>query len=474
MNDKKSGSVRVRFAPSPTGHLHIGSLRAALFNWLFAKHHNGKFLVRVEDTDRARSTKEFEDSIVQSLQWTGITSDEPIVYQYARLDIHKKMIDQLVAQGKAYKCYCPQEELQSKKDQALSRQETYQYDKSCRILSRDKDSDDQSYVVRFQVDTEQEFFEFQDLVRGTVSIPTVQIDDFIILRSDGTVTYNFAVVQDDHDMNITHIIRGEDHLINTVKQILLHRALGYQLPTFAHIPLVLGSAGQKLSKRDAVTSVVAYKDEGYLAEALCNYLVRLGWSHGDQELFSKDEMIKFFSLDHVHSSGAKFDKDKLNWMNGVYIKDLAPEKIIEILQQDMNLNLAAVTVDWADEQRVSWIQLYQDRVATLKELYDHIVLAYSLPVSYDWDGLKKIVAKDGIVILQLLQQEFENVEFDKKMLLTLTKAFCKTHEYKIAHIAQLLRFALLGVVSGPSVFDMMVLFGKKEVRRRISHVLSVL
>lgn len=472
MKDLKQSSVRIRFAPSPTGYLHIGSLRTALFNWLFARRYGGAFLLRIEDTDRERSTKEYEESILKSLAWTGIMPDEPIVYQFERLPIHTDIVDQLIQEKKAYKCFCSEAKLQEKKERALSKQQTYQYDKACRAL--EQDHLDQPYVVRFSINIPGETFTFHDEIKGDVTVPGEQIDDFVILRSDRTVTYNFAVVQDDHDMRITHVIRGEDHLLNTVKQILLYQALGYDVPAFAHIPLILGDRGQKLSKRDAITSVVEYQKEGYLADALCNYLVRLGWSHGDQEIFTVQEMTSFFALAEVHKSGAKFDLEKLRWMNAQYIKQQTPEQIIQLLEQNMSKNLVALTPDWKESDRLEWIQLYQDRVHTLQELFDEIVKAYSLPTSYDRDSLRKIIAKDSIVILQLLQQELENVEFEKQQLSQLVKEFCQSHEYKVSNIAQLLRFALLGTISGPSVFDMMVLFGKREVRRRMSHVIALM
>ncbi len=473
MNDLQK-PIRVRFAPSPTGSLHIGSLRTALFNWLFARRYNGVFLLRIEDTDRARSTKEYEESILQSLAWTGIIPDEPIVYQFARLDVHKKIVDQLLAEKKAYKCFCSEEKLQEKKERALSKQQTYQYDKTCRLSAPEPQDKNPRFVVRFAIDIPGDTFTFHDEIKGDVTVPGDQIDDLVILRSDDTVTYNFAVVQDDHDMKVSHIIRGEDHLLNTVKQILLYQALGYEVPVFAHIPLILGDRGQKLSKRDAITSVVEYQKEGFLAEALCNYLVRLGWSHGDQEIFTPSEMAGLFSLEDVHTSGAKFDLEKLRWINAQYIKKQTPAELLELLQDNMSTDIVAVTPDWKELDRLQWIQLFQDRVHTLQELCDELTKAYSLPASYDWDSLRKIIAKDSIVILQLLQQEFENVEFAKEQLSALIKEFCKSHEYKVANIAQLLRFALLGTISGPSVFDMMVLFGKREVQRRMSHVIALL
>jgi glutamyl-tRNA synthetase len=474
MNSNKNSSVRVRFAPSPTGHLHIGSLRTALFNWLFARHHDGVFLIRIEDTDLQRSTQEFEDSLMQSLAWTGINSDEPILHQSQRFEIYKNVAQQLIASGKAYKCFCTEEELQKKRERTVARQDTYQYDKTCRDLTPDQWPTNKPYVIRFKVEIDGPQFDFADLIKGVVSIPSEQIDDFVLLRTDGIVTYNFAVVVDDAQSRITHIIRGEEHLFNTPKQILLYQALGHTLPEFAHIPLILGPSGQKLSKRDGATSVVEYKTDGFLPHALCNYLVRLGWAFGDQEIFSTQEMIQHFSLSGVHRSGAKFDIEKLKWMNGSYIKKLTPEQIIELFSKDLQKDFVQKTSDWTDAQRAAWISLYQDRVATLKELYDLIVQAYFLPVTYDWESLRKLIAKDAVIILQLLQQELSTLDFEKTKLLNTIKAFCKTHDYKMADIAGLLRFVLIGSLSGPSVMDMLVLLGPVEVQKRIQVVLAEL
>lgn len=472
MKIENNSQARVRFAPSPTGHLHIGSLRTALFNWLFARHYKGAFLIRIEDTDVARSTKEYEASLMESLKWTGIVSDGQLMHQAARLDIYKKVAEDLVSQGKAYKCFCTQEELQKKRERAEAAQQSYQYDRTCRNLKPSAEHEAKPYVIRFKVLIDTPEFIFEDRIKGAVSIPSEQIDDYVILRSDGTVTYNFAVVVDDQEMAITHIIRGEEHLFNTPKQILLYQALGYQAPIFAHIPLILGPSGQKLSKRDGATSVVEYKKEGYLAAALCNYLVRLGWAHGDQEIFSQAEMIQYFSLDHIHASGAKFDIEKLKWVNGFYIKKLTADEILQILKEDLEKDLKAVTADWTDAQRAGCITLYQDRVATLKELYDYILKVYFLPVAYDWENLRKLIAKDSVIILQLLQQEFGNLEFEKNKIQEKVKAFCKSNDYKMSDITQLLRFAMIGVLSGPSVFEMMALLGKQEVQKRISMVIA--
>ncbi|MBI2344875.1 glutamate--tRNA ligase [Candidatus Dependentiae bacterium] len=472
MKIQNNSPVRVRFAPSPTGHLHIGSLRTALFNWLFARHYKGAFLIRIEDTDFVRSTKEYEASLMESLKWSGIVTDDLVMHQSARLDIYKKVADDLVSAGKAYKCFCTQEELQKKRERAEAAGKNYQYDRTCRKFEHSVDHEGKPYVIRFKVVIDTPEFIFEDKIKGAVSIPSEQIDDYVILRSDGTVTYNFAVVIDDQEMQITHIIRGEEHLFNTPKQILLYQALGHSIPIFAHIPLILGPSGQKLSKRDGATSVVEYKKEGYLSSALCNYLVRLGWAHGDQEIFSQEEMIEYFSLDHIHASGAKFDIEKLKWVNASYIKKLTVEEILNIIKNDLEKDLKAITSDWTDVQRAACIALYQDRVATLKELYDYILKVYFLPVAYDWENLKKLIAKDAVIILQLLQQEFGNLEFEKNKIQEKVKAFCKLNDYKMSDITQLLRFAMIGAVSGPSVFEMMAILGKQEVQKRISMVIA--
>lgn len=472
IQSETKSAVRVRFAPSPTGHLHIGSLRTALFNWLFARHHGGTFLIRIEDTDVQRSMKEYEDSLMQSLSWCGIISDAPIMHQHARLDIYQAVAAQLMSQGKAYKCFCTEDELQKKRERAVARQDTYQYDRTCRDLVVSAEYENKPYVVRFKVETDSADFIFPDHIKGEVSIPSEQIDDFVLLRSDGTVTYNFAVVVDDHEMAITHIIRGEEHLFNTPKQILLYQALGHQVPEFAHIPLILGPSGQKLSKRDGATSVVEYKNEGFLSSALCNYLVRLGWAHGDQEIFSQQEMIDYFSLDKIHRSGAKFDIEKLKWINSCYVKKMSVAEITELFSVAMGKDIVAATPDWSEIQRSAWIALYQDRVSTLKELYDYVLTAYFLPVSYDWDSLRKLIAKDVLIILQLLQQELIHQEFEKNKLNEKIKAFCKSHDYKMSDIAQLLRFVMIGSLSGPSVFDMMALLGAQEMHKRISVLIS--
>src|ERR1700733_99493 len=297
------GSVRVRFAPSPTGHLHIGGMRSAIFNWLFARHNNGSFLLRIEDTDRERSKQEYTDSILASFAWMRIDWDEPVVIQSERAKRHQEVAQKLYAQGKAYYCICTPEQVQDR----LAAQSGFdinfmKYDGLCRNASHTKGA------LRFKIPDDITEVTFHDLIRDTITIGIDQLDDFILVRSDGTPMYNFVVVVDDADMKISHVIRGEEHIANTPKQILLYQACGFPLPYFAHLPMILGPDGNKLSKRDAATGVFEYKQLGYIPDPLFNYLVRLGWSHGDQEIFTREEVIQFFDLAHVGKKGAIFDQ----------------------------------------------------------------------------------------------------------------------------------------------------------------------
>jgi len=468
IKDKSQSKVRVRFAPSPTGFLHIGGLRTALFNWLFARHAGGSFLVRIEDTDRARFSQDYEYAIVSALQWADIKADEPFVYQHARQPQHQKMVDELIAQGHAYYCFCTLDALQQKRESAEEDKETYIYDRSCRRVKPTKDDLKKPYVVRFKVELDEDFLVFNDLIRGKVSLPTEHIDDFVIARSDGSMTYNFAVVQDDHFMRISHVIRGEDHIVNTAKQILLYQAHNWKVPEFAHVPLILGSNGQKMSKRDAAVGVQDYKDKGILADALCNYLVRLGWSHGDQEVFTTDELIKYFKIDDVGKNGAIFDYNKLLWLNSVYIKAKPAGELAALIYQNLDINLVVKTSMWSQEQREAAITLYKDRSQTLRELADGVMQVYQAPTKYDVESLAQWVTHDTQSLLQQVIKELDGVAFEKQALQDCVKAFAKHRDIKFPAIAQPMRIALIGSSHGPGVFDMVELLGKQETFNRLS------
>jgi glutamyl-tRNA synthetase len=460
-------SVRVRFAPSPTGYLHIGGLRTALFNWLFARHNGGVFLVRIEDTDRERYTPEYEAAIVRSLDWAGIHADEPLVYQFARQPLHQQSLQKLLDSGHAYRCFCSVESLQKKRAAAEAAQGFYQYDGNCRTADQTLD---QPYAVRFKVEISGDIITFNDLIRGEVSLQRNQLDDFIVARTDGSVTYNFAVIEDDHFMGITHVIRGEDHLLNTFKQILMYQALGYPVPHFAHLALILGDSGQKLSKRDAATSVDEYRDGGYLPAALCNYLARLGWSHKDQELFSTAELVSLFTLDNVQKKGAIFDLDKLRWINSVHMQNSDAAALLQVMQEQMNLDLAGEFSSWSPEILRHAVAVYQSRAHTLIELYQQLKSLYHAPESYDPQSLEEWIDNQVKNDVQLLQEKLQAAQFEKDELAEVIKQFCREHNVKMGNIAQPIRIALCGSASGPGLFDMLYIVGKAESLQRLAEL----
>jgi glutamyl-tRNA synthetase len=458
--------VRVRFAPSPTGHLHIGSLRTAVFNWLFARHNNGKFLIRIEDTDQERSTTEYVESILSSLQWMGIDSDEEIIFQSAQQSKQQKYLDMLFASGRAYRCFCAQ-----KRSEVAG--EYFKYDGNCFAILPENIDLTKPHVIRFRLpEFAQERLSFIDVVRGEVGYPFDQLDDFIIARSDGTFMYNFAVVIDDALMQISHVIRGDDHLNNTFKQILLYEALGIETPKFVHIPLILNESGSKLSKRDAAVSVTEYRKQGYLADALFNYLVRLGWSHGNDEIFSKSEMIKYFTLENVGKSGAVFDVDKLQWLNGVYIRNENPIKLVQLINRDVDPTFENEKL-FSNQQIINIVGLYKERIKTLSEL---CAATYNLsvpPKSYDVAAIEKWVSVDTkLVLIDLLVelQEIEDWTFDN--ISTQIKDFAKIKNLKLGQIAQPIRISLTGSTSSPSVFHLLEILEKAEVLKRINQFLE--
>jgi glutamyl-tRNA synthetase len=460
-------TVRVRFAPSPTGHLHIGSLRVALFNWLYARHTGGVFLVRIEDTDKERSCQVFVDSILSSLQWTDLSSDEPIIFQSARFDIYHDYIEWLIKEGKAYRCFCPPTPERA--------EDVYlKYDGKCRSLSVTPEQATMPHVIRFKFPLDKPEIDFDDLIRGPISFNIDQFDDFIIMRSDGTPVYNLVVVVDDITQKITHVIRGEDHISNTPKQIALYQAFGASLPYFAHLPLILGSSGQKLSKRDAAVSVLEYKLHGYLPEALCNYLVRLGWAHGDQEVFTRKELIQLFSLHDVGKSGAIFDEQKLNWLNGLYIRQEKPEALFTYIINNIKPDLLQV-IAWPQEQILGFIALYQGRVNTLLEMVKELEALYKhdrIPLQED---IESWTTKNTYQYLEMIVTGLEALSvFSSQSISTFLKEFAKEHTLKLVTLAQPLRLALTGQASGPGVFEVLALLGKKESVGRIKQFILTL
>jgi len=463
--------VRVRFAPSPTGHLHIGSFRAALFNYLFARHHNGVYLLRIEDTDLERSKKEYAESIEHSLAWAQLLPDEPCLVQSARIKEHKALINILLNQKKAYRCYCTQQEVTKRYQVAHDTQDTFvKYDGACAQLTEQLD---EPFVVRFKLPDDLSAVTFIDLIRGEVTFDREQLDDFIIARSDGTPTYNFVVVADDAFMRITHVIRGDDHISNTPKQIVLYRALEYRLPEFAHIPLILGPSGNKLSKRDAATSVADYIKNGYLPDAFINYLARLGWSHGNQEIFSRKELIQLFTLKHVGKKGAIFDQDKLDWVNGVYLREATKEEIYSYMIANVCTDLKRHISMWNMQTIYMLIDLYKDRCKTIKNLCDTLIAVYNPPKKFVLQEVNVWLKPDVVIQLNELVQMLEHMDsFRVDLIKDMIKAFCKERNLKLVTVAQPIRLALVGSTSSPGIFDLLAIIGQSESVKRLRTLLA--
>lgn len=466
MIDKK---VRVRFAPSPTGHLHIGGLRTALFNWLFARHHGGAFLLRIEDTDFERSTQEYRDSILQSFAWTQLQHDEEIVTQSERIGEHQRVAEHLIDSGKAYRCFCTPQEVVARYGKATDGDAFVMYDGYCR--NRDTQNEDltRSHVIRFKLPENRPEIFFDDLIKGKISFAIDQLDDFIIIRSGGFPMYNFVVVIDDAFMRITHIIRGEEHIVNTPKQILLYEACGYDVPQFAHLPLILGPSGDKLSKRDGATSVIEYRRAGYVPHALLNYLARLGWAHGDQEIFSLSELIEHFSLDKVGKNGAIFDFEKLAWVNGVYIKAMNDEAILDAIITDIDTHFMTdiCATRTADEVK-SVIALYKERVKTLKDMAQEINIVFNGPREIDQHDQEKWITADTKNHLNMMINALQDQsDFMHDACAETAKKVVAQLAIKLVALLQPIRLALLGKASGPGVFDLLAVIGKEDAIGRL-------
>jgi glutamyl-tRNA synthetase len=469
-------TIRVRYAPSPTGHLHLGGLRTALFNWLFARHTKGTFLVRIEDTDVERSKIEYTAALLEALDWAGLRSDEPVVIQSEQVALHCAVIEKMLKEGTAYRCFCTPEELQSRLGTSAAQEGGYaHYDQRCRERKIKEEDLKSPCAIRFKIPDDIQSISFDDLIRGTITFDRNQFDDFIIMRSDGTPMYNFVVVVDDASMNITHVLRGEDHISNTPKQILLYQACGYKVPLFGHFPMILGPDGNRLSKRDAATSVLDYKHNGFLPDALCNYLVRLGWSHGDQEIFTKDELINYFSLDHVGKKGAIFDIKKLEWMNSMYLKKLSNEECIRYIEYDVDPLFISYFPQWDECVLLYGIGLYKERVKTLQELVCELRSVYERPLTYVPEDLKlwnTQQTKDDLHALQELLKVQK--DFSPEALSESIKVLCARLNRALPQIAKPLRIALTGKVSSPGVFELLALLRREESVERITHFIHAL
>lgn len=462
--------IRVRFAPSPTGHLHIGGMRSAIFNWLFARHNKGAFLLRIEDTDVERSKQEYTDSILASFAWMKVDWDEPVVIQSQRIARHQEIAKQLFEQGKAYYCTCSQEQVIERLKNIPGFDANFiKYDGFCR------NKKNPAGALRFRVPDNAGAIEWIDLIRDLIRIEPEQLDDFIIVRSDGTPMYNFVVVIDDADMRISHVIRGEEHIANTPKQILLYQACNFPLPQFAHLPMILGPDGSKLSKRDAATGVFEYKAAGYLPDALFNYLVRLGWAHGDQEVFTKDEMINYFDLAHVGKKGAIFDQQKLDWINGVYMRNTPDAQLFDIILKDIQPALLSDSPKWHKDTILVLINVYKQRAKTLKELAEDIKALYKVPTEYAQEDITQWIKPETVTHLQDVKKLLElQPTFTSDAITHQLKDWTKEKNLKITAIAQPLRLALIGKTSGPGVFELAAVLGKRETVARIDGLLNYL
>lgn len=464
-------TVRTRFAPSPTGYLHIGGARTALFSWAYARRHSGSFILRIEDTDLERSTPEAVQAILDGMNWLGLTWDEGPFYQTKRTARYREVIQQLLDEGNAYYCYASREELDLMREQQMAQGIKPRYDGRWRPeLGKTLPVKPENVppVIRFRNPTSG-IVEWNDLVKGHIAISNEELDDLIIARADGTPTYNFCVVVDDWEMDITHVIRGDDHVNNTPRQINMLRALGAAIPQYAHLSMILGDDGQKLSKRHGAVSVMQYHADGYLPEAVLNYLARLGWSHGDDEIFSMDQFCLWFDLDHITSSAAQFNTEKLNWLNAHYIK----QADVDVLAEDIQARLSASGVAVTDTPSLSEVlALYRERTSTLNELAEQIRFFYCRPETLDPTAVEKHMAPDILPVLKALSVELESVEWNIEAIHHAIEHAVVSNSLKFPKVAMPLRLMLTGGLQSPSIDQVMRVLGKAETQARLSCFLS--
>ena len=461
-----TNNIRVRFAPSPTGYLHIGGVRTALFNWLFARHNNGVFVLRIEDTDQTRSTDESIQAIIEGMKWLGLDWDEGPYRQTERMHIYKEHVEKLLQEDKAYHCYCTPEELEERRKQAFAEKRIPKYDGRCRELKNPVPG--KQPVVRFKMPLQGETV-VDDHVKGRIVFENTQLDDLIIMRSDGWPTYNFCVVVDDATMNITHVIRGDDHLNNTPRQMQLYNAFGYKTPEFAHLPMILGHDKTRLSKRHGATAVTAYRDMGYLPEALVNYLVRLGWSYKDQEVFSREELIEKFSLEHVGKSAAVFNPEKLLWLNSHYITSMDQKEIISRLRPYL-ISDGLIKEDTVVDE--SWmgkvIASLKERCRTLIEFTSAARYFFSEDVETDPEAAKKFLIPENRGVIEDVLKGMESIpSLSETDIDGLFKAIMSNKGLKMGQVAQPVRVALTGRAVSPGIFEVIDILGKDKVVRRL-------
>ena len=462
-------SVRTRFAPSPTGLLHIGGARTALFNLLFSRHHGGEFLLRIEDTDRRRSTPEAIEVILEGLQWLGLSPDRPPVYQFTRMARHAEVAQRMLAAGQAYACFCTAEELHAMRQRAVAEGRPPRYDWRWRDRDPAEAPPGIAPAIRLKAPRDGETV-VQDLVQGEVRVANAELDDMILLRSDGTPTYLHAVVVDDHDMGITHVIRGDDHLTNTFRQIQIFRAMDWETPRFAHLPLIHGPDGSKLSKRHGAVSVLEFREQGYLPEALCNYLLRLGWGHGDVEIVSRAEAERLFDLDAVGRAPARMDYAKLNHLNGVWLRRADDARLTAAVLARL-AGRPGLVLDAEAERRIRALMPgLKERAKTLVELADAAAfLAHPVPLPMQPKAVALLTA-DAKTMLADLARVLDAGEFAEPALDAALRRFADAQGRKLAEVAQPLRAALTGSTVSPGIGATLAALGRAEALARIRAV----
>ena len=464
-----SEEVRVRFAPSPTGFLHIGGVRTALFNWLFARHNKGTFILRIEDTDRERSTEDSIQEIIESMRWLRLDWDEGPFRQMERQSLYTEKVEELLNAQKAYRCYCTPEELDHRRKMAQDQGAKPKYDGTCR--NRTEFPEGAPHVIRFKCPQEGNVV-VKDLLRGNITFDLAELDDFILFRTDGTPTYNFVVVVDDADMRITHVIRGDDHLSNTPRQALMYDALGFPRPQFAHISMILGADKSRLSKRHGATATLAYRGMGYLPNALVNYLARLGWSHGDQELFTMDEMIEHFSLEHVTISAAVFNPEKLLWVNEQWIQKSTPEELVDAFETALiKEGVLPEEHDKSKDDLLKVIPSLQQRAKTLVEMAHGAEFYLKDEVTFDEKAKAKFLKPEVKPLFEILVAGLEAMvePLDHDAVEALFKQTVEEAGLKLGKLAQPVRVALTGKTASPGIFDVVLLLGKQRTIERLKN-----
>jgi len=468
-----TSNIVTRFPPSPTGFMHIGNARTALFNWLYARAKGGKFVVRIEDTDRKRHSEEAVEAILRGLEWLELDYDGEATSQFARQDRHKKVAQKLLDEGKAYYCYCSPEELDEMRAKAREEGKPTFYDRRWRDRDTSEAPESIEPVVRIKAPLEGETT-LHDVVQGEVTIKHEQLDDFIILRADGTPTYMLSVVVDDHDMSITHIMRGDEHLNNAFRQKIIFDALGWNMPVFGHLPLIHGPDGGKFSKRHGATSVEEYKDMGYLPEAMCNYLLRLGWSHGDDEIIPTEKAIKWFDFDGIGKAAARFDFDKLESLNAHYINEADPQRLVELCKPFYKERHGLDIDEQAQKRIISGADELKSRAKTLLQFTDESAF-YAKQVPFDYDEKAgALLDQDGKDVLTALKAQFETLDsFTSENIQGACKQIADDmRDGKLGKVAMPLRAALTGTTVSPSVFHAAEILGQEETFARIQAALD--